>query len=412
MAGKNDFRCSSFLIWGLGGAFALPMAILFIGAMVDPDGYIGDLTWTLCPGFIAGLAAYLVFVFKESDNQSLTAKEAKQGAANASGKVAAVSQTSKAVTTKKAATTKQSSPSKASGKNQRKTVAHSAHCQDILKRISVCLDDKDADTVHQLISKPVIILSGQQQQAAELYVKAVEKIGLFGVSRIMHTAFGGTPDYTKEQEDVIRLILPFLVDSGLNPNAKIDGAPLIHCAIQASNGSDVEDAVELLINKGADVNSTNDEGLSALGAHLVRGCVSDGYRFESYLSHGAKLNSCDLSNLQLYRTIMESGLDNVFSTISDNDIRQVIESSDDPSGVFLLLAAVRGVYVQSSDPAFMERRRQQYEDNPGYVNIVNRLLDLGIDPNRSPEPGVPTAIEVAMALRHDKVADCLLRYAR
>ena len=109
---------------------------------------------------------------------------------------------------------------------------------------------------------------------------------------------------------------------------------------------------------------------------------------------------------------MESGLDNVFSTISDNDIRQVIESSDDPSGVFLLLAAVRGVYVQSSDPAFIERRRQQYEDNPGYVNIVNRLLDLGIDPNRSPEPGVPTAIEVAMALRHDKVADCLLRYAR
>lgn len=382
------------------------MLILLIGVLIDPHGYIGDLTWTLIPGFIAGVSARLFVTPREPDNQSLKATQMHQGAAGASEKTGVVSQTNQS------AATKRSSSIKSANGNQARAADNSTCHRDELHRISDCLDARDAGAIEQLVTKPMKITPGQQQQAAKLYVKTIEAIGQARVGQLLSKMFGGTPSYDEKQEETIRLIPSFLVDSGLNPNIQIDGVPLIHRAIKASNGGDAEDAVDPLINKGANVNSVNEDGLSALGAHLVHGCVSDNYRFEPYLAHGAKLNPVDLSNVKLYRTIMAYGLDNVFSAISDNDIMQFIKSTADPSGVFLLLAAVQGVRIESSEPAFLEKRRQQYERNPGYINIIKRLLGLGIDPNKSPEPGVPTAIELAMTLRHDKVADYLLQYAR
>ena len=386
---------------GLLGAFAFPMGIVFITALIDPHSYTGDLTWTTVPGFIGGFIIYYC-IGENTDEpaaQNGNATPTRQEATNQEERRIEKSPDLRPAE-HPAGTADNNPPTKASACN-------------VLEQIDVYLDSKNADAIARVMQNPILLQPNQQGQAARLYVKAVDRIGLIGVGSIMHSAFGGTPDYTEAQEKVIESILPYLARSGLNPNIQLDGKPLIHCVIEASNGSDAEEATTSLINIGANVNCVNQEGLSALGAHLAHGMVSDNYRFEPYLSHGAKLNSEDRVNEKIYATIFENGLDNVFDMISDSDLRSLIDNSEYRDGVWMLLRTIQGNYVQSSDPVFLENRRMQYEQNTGYLTIAKRLLEFGVKPNKSIEPGrVPTAIELAMYLGRNQIVDLMLPYAR
>lgn len=54
----SSFSWGIALVFAACGAFALPMIILLVACMIDPHGHIGDLTWTLIPGAIGGIALY------------------------------------------------------------------------------------------------------------------------------------------------------------------------------------------------------------------------------------------------------------------------------------------------------------------------------------------------------------------
>lgn len=408
MANGDNCRMWSALTWGAVGAFALPMFILLAAGVIDPHGHIGDLTWTLVPGFLIGLSAYLLFRKKDSNkNDKKLPEDAK------TGHQAIQSASNRDQSSGSIASTKQDQLSSPTTFSRIPNAVSSTDKHNLLQQIDECLDAKDADTIERLIAGSFVVQIGQQERAARLYVKAVNRIGLIGVGNILHRALGGTPDYTDKQEKVIESILPFLANSGLNPNMILNGKPLIHCAIEAANGSDCEDAVAPLIFRGADVNSVNDKGLSALGAHLAKGLISDDYRFDPYLSHGAVLNETDRLNGKIYLTIMRYGLDNILSMITDDDLRKLNDTTEYRDGVWLLIAAVQGNHFQSNDPIDSERQRVRYEQNSGHVKVVKRLLSYGVDPNKSIEPGrIPTAIELAMVLRHDSVVDVMLQYAR
>ena len=262
------------------------------------------------------------------------------------------------------------------------SASSSTSAQDEARKLQALIEalkNKDEDVLLSSGAVPKTISSESQKLAAEAFAICVQCESGLAILSLMDRAFGGSPRTTRLDDKAVQSIARQLLNAGLSANANYDGDPLIYAAI-AGNGSCKEFYVDALIERGANLNVTNNDGYSPLGAHLKSGGGSLKYHFESYAKKGARLNEKDLSDFEVYKTIFQSGLYEIGKTIPKTKLKEFANRTDEKSGLGLLHFAAGGMQLGSSQD-LQDMFKKDYLSNDGYPALVELLLECGADPN-------------------------------
>lgn len=275
-----------------------------------------------------------------------------------------------------------------------------------IARVAELLRECEYGSIGSAISRPARISSAQQVQAAQLFIdalKSLEKMegplaGLLGTS------------CTKSEVKNVTDIIGWLLGSGLNPNAIIQGEPLAHAVIDNADGSlSIEFGLEMLILAGADVNATSSSGKTVLGSWLSGKPISFRYTADSFFKAGATFNQVDLSDHKLYETIFQYGLFRAARAIPSASLAEHANLRGENGYALLHLAAggqCLGV-IGGRDPMLDEI----YESNGHYPALTEMLLQAGADISAKTKAG-HDAMSIAVRLNHMDTAKVLEKWSK
>ena len=189
----------------------------------------------------------------------------------------------------------------------------------------------------------------------------------------------GTPELFKI--DVIRRCIA----EGLNPNAKIEKETLL-TTVARMPGQDATEAVQVLLDAGANVDVQNKEGATALMAASVRGHTAT---VQVLLDAGANV---DVQNKEGATAFMAASMKGHTATVQ------------------VLLAAGADVNAQINNPGNLEVHgftALMIASMGGHAATVQALLAAGADPNLQSKIGA-TALILASGVGHTATVQALL----
>ena len=271
-----------------------------------------------------------------------------------------------------------------------------------LQTIIEILKDEGSDISCISETIPALISSSNQQLAAEAFSACIQREDRLAISSLLNCIGTDSPAWQYDANPV-RGIAERLLSSGLSPNTEYNNEPLIYAAIDG-NGSSSEYYTELLIRYRADLNVTNSDGYSPLGAHL-RSHNASLYHFEPYIKHGARLNDKDLSDFKVYEAIFLGGLYDIAKTIPQDKLKTFVKKGDEKTGLTLLHLAAGGIQIGASQK-LQASFKEKYLDNDGYPSVIKLLLDCGADPLQKTNSGYDAA-NIALKYGHNEVYNIL-----
>lgn len=280
--------------------------------------------------------------------------------------------------------------------------------QATLAAINQAVDEKNYSSLEANSREIISIDSTLQSEAADLLVKLFKAQNSLSMSGLLSGLFGDPRKSTEAESAKLWKAFDFLLDSGLSPNVRVNGEPIMHVLIEEINPTDIgEKAIRSLVSHGADVNVASKTGQSPLGALLKRGRISKDDDASALLDAGAKLNKVDLECWELYKTVFQHGMYRVACQIPNEYLAKMARRGE--GELTLLHLTAGGLNIGASDD-LQSVFNEQYATNGTYPLLAKMLLDCGADVGAKTDRGYD-ALEIALATKHMDTYDVLLKYS-
>lgn len=213
-------------------------------------------------------------------------------------------------------------------------------------------------------------------------------------------------------------VLQFLTNHGNIGTVDYQGNSLLHIAVRDCPNSKM---VKFLIERGADVNAANNEGVTPLGLAITNGRSED--IVDLLLESGADMDLFDNSGLSIY------GKAKTDPDISDSEIVDKLDSHRAKYGIKGKMSSKPENWenlIQNGNTDILKVKFQQQKWNPNSrtasgdtllilavkkknIKVVETLLACGANINAPNREG-KTALHIAVELSYENIVRTLLNY--